>query len=127
MPRSPSVSKAHPDGWARTLRKRTLRRMAAGAAVLGAVVGASLTAATPADAYCANAEQWPGSYVYFNIGAKVPAGWHDSIKASTNQWNDIPGSNWHVHWTASADVHFSVSYRTPDVGFPGGAPGVTVR
>jgi hypothetical protein len=101
-----------------------LRQMGASAVAVGVGIVASLAVATPAQAYCATSVEWPGSFVYAGIGNQIPAAWDPAIKASMNQWNNIPGANWTVQYTASTDVHFTVSYRIPSGGFSGN-PGMT--
>jgi hypothetical protein len=107
------------------LKKRLVRRIAASVAVLGAAVAASLNAAPPAQAWCAQTGWWPTNYIYAGIGNQIPAGWDPAIKAGMNQWSNVPNANWTIYYTASTNVHITVSYRTPDIGFPGGAPGAT--
>lgn len=90
---------------------------------VGAV--ASLSATAPAQAFCATGVEWPGSLVYAGIGNQVPAAWDSAIKASMNQWNNIPGANWQISYTSNnANAFFQVSYRIPDGGF-GGRPAFT--
>lgn len=106
------------------LKRRTFRRVAGSVAVLATTTLAPLTSAPPAQAFCATPYEWPGSYLYANIGGAVPSGWHNAIKASMNEWNNISGANWTIQWTSSSDVAFTVRYSNPSGGF-GGAPGVT--